>query len=68
MAERLTDSWTSVPHFYLVREVSADQLIHWRTILASGAADGAKITYTDLLTKLAALSLARFPRLNSLLG
>ena len=66
MAERLTDSWTSVPHFYLVREVSADQLIHWRTILTSGVADGAKITYTDLLTKLAALSLARFPRLNSL--
>ncbi len=65
MAERLTGSWTSVPHFYLVREVSADQLIHWRTILASGAGDGAKITYTDLLTKLAALSLARFPRLNS---
>ena len=65
MAERLTSSWTSVPHFYLVREVSADQLIHWRTILSSGSSDGAKITYTDLLTKLAALSLARFPRLNS---
>ena len=65
MAERLTGSWTSVPHFYLVREVSADQLIHWRTVLASGAPDGARITYTDLLTKLAALSLARFPRLNS---
>ena len=65
MAERLTSSWTSVPHFYLVREVNADQLIHWRTILSSGAADGPAITYTDLLTKLAALSLARFPRLNA---
>jgi len=65
MAERLTGSWTSVPHFYLVREVSASQLIHWREILASGASDGARITYTDLLTKLAALSLARFPGLNS---
>ncbi|MCY3710030.1 MAG: dihydrolipoamide acetyltransferase family protein [Caldilineaceae bacterium] len=65
MAERLTDSWTSVPHFYLVREVSAGQLINWRTILNANAADGAAITYTDLLTKLAALSLARFPRLNA---
>ena len=65
MAERLTGSWTSVPHFYLVREVNADKLIHWRTILSSGAADGPAITYTDLLTKLAALSLARFPRLNA---
>ena len=64
MAERLTSSWTSVPHFYLVREVNADQLMHWRTILSSGSAD-AKITYTDLLTKLAALALARFPRLNA---
>ncbi|MDE0312919.1 MAG: dihydrolipoamide acetyltransferase family protein, partial [Caldilineaceae bacterium] len=65
MAERLTASWTSVPHFYLVREVHADQLINWRTILNANTADGAAITYTDLLTKLAALSLARFPRLNA---
>ena len=65
MAERLTGSWTTVPHFYLVREVCADQLINWRTILNANAADGAAITYTDLLTKLAALSLARFPRLNA---
>ena len=65
MAQRLTQSWTSVPHFYLVREVNTAQLIGWRTLLADGATDGAKITYTDMLTKLAALSLARFPRLNS---
>ena len=65
MAQRLTESWTSVPHFYLVREVHVAQLMNWRDLLASDAAGGAKITYTDLLTKLAALSLARFPRLNS---
>ena len=65
MAQRLTQSWTSVPHFYLVREVNTAQLIGWRTLLADGATEGAKITYTDMLTKLAALSLARFPRLNS---
>ena len=65
MAQRLTESWNSVPHFYLVREVNAAQLIGWRTLLADGATDGAKITYTDMLTKLAALSLARYPRLNS---
>ena len=65
MAQRLTDSWTSVPHFYLVRDVSAAQLMNWRTLLTAGAEDGAKITYTDMLTKLSALALARFPRLNS---
>ncbi len=65
MAQRLTESWTSVPHFYLVREVNVAQLINWRTLLSTDAATEAKITYTDMLTKLAALSLARFPRLNS---
>ena len=65
MAQRLTESWTSVPHFYLVREVNVAQLINWRTLLSTDPASGAKITYTDMLTKLAALSLARFPRLNS---
>jgi pyruvate dehydrogenase E2 component (dihydrolipoamide acetyltransferase) len=65
MAQRLTESWNSAPHFYLVREVDAGQLMNWRSLVAGDAADGAKITYTDLLTKLAALSLARFPRLNA---
>ena len=65
MAQRLTESWNSVPHFYLVREVDAGQMMNWRTLVAGAAADGAKVTYTDLLTKLAALSLARFPRLNA---
>ncbi len=65
MAQRLTESWTSAPHFYLVREVNAAKLINWRALLAADAVDSAKITYTDVLTKLAALSLARFPGLNS---
>ena len=65
MAQRLTESWNSAPHFYLVREVDAGQLMNWRSLVGGDAADGAKITYTDLLTKLAALSLARFPRLNA---
>lgn len=65
MAQRLTDSWTTVPHFYLVREVNAGQLINWRNLLSADAAEGTKITYTDMLTKLAGLSLARFPRVNA---
>ena len=95
MAQRLTESWTSAPHFYLVREVDAAQLMSWRDLRTAGERTAGlragerrekgqgcgrkgssltphsssltplKITYTDLLTKLAALSLARFPRLNS---
>ena len=65
MAQRLTESWNSVPHFYLVREVDAGQLLSWRDLLAAGGEGAAKVTFTDLLTKLAALSLAAHPRLNS---
>ena len=65
MAQRLTASWTSVPHFYLVREVDATGLQGWRSLLASKTPDRVNVTYTDLLTKLTALSLARFPRLNA---
>ena len=65
MAQRLTASWTSVPHFYLVREVDATGLQGWRSLLASKTPNRVNVTYTDLLTKLTALSLARFPRLNA---
>jgi pyruvate dehydrogenase E2 component (dihydrolipoamide acetyltransferase) len=61
MADRMTQSWTTAPHFYLVREVNASRLISWR--------DRAKqqipgITYTDLLVKLVAAAIARHPRVN----
>jgi pyruvate dehydrogenase E2 component (dihydrolipoamide acetyltransferase) len=61
MADRMTQSWTTAPHFYLVREVNASRLISWR--------DRAKkqipgITYTDLLVKLVAAAIAQHPRVN----
>jgi pyruvate dehydrogenase E2 component (dihydrolipoamide acetyltransferase) len=60
MAERMTQSWTSVPHFYLVREVDASRLIAWRERLTRKP--GAKITYTDLLVKLVAAALREHAR------
>jgi pyruvate dehydrogenase E2 component (dihydrolipoamide acetyltransferase) len=67
MAERTTQSWTSVPHFFLVREVDAGALHQAREKLASSAAtrSGVKITHTDLLTALVARVLLQHPRLNS---
>ncbi len=61
MAERMTQSWTTAPHFYLVREVNASRLISWR--------DRAKqkipnLTYTDLLVKTVAAAIAQNPRVN----
>lgn len=62
-AERLTQSWTTVPHFYLVREVNTSGLITWREKVSARAAE--KITYTDLLLKIVASALRRHPRLNA---
>lgn len=67
MAERMTTSWTTVPHFYLVREVDATHLIEWRKrILAKvETLTGIKPTFTDLLVKLIAFTLRDHPRLNA---
>ena len=62
MAERLTESWQTIPHFYLKREVSANALMKWRKSLLGR--NDTKITYTDLLTKLVAVALKQHPHLN----
>lgn len=63
MAERTTQSWTTVPHFFLVREVNAAQMVSWRKHAAQQVSDA--ITYTDLLVKIVAEALRRHPRLNA---
>ena len=63
MAERTTQSWTMVPHFYLMREVNASRLIAWREQVMKRSAE--KITYTDLLMKIVATALRLHPRLNA---
>lgn len=63
MADRLTQAWTTIPHFYLIREVNASRLISWREKTQKNSAE--KITYTDLLVKLTAVALKQYPRLNA---
>jgi len=63
MAERMTSSWTSAPHFYLVREVNASRLISWREQIQKRSTE--KVTYTDLFVKIVAAALREHPRLNS---
>jgi pyruvate dehydrogenase E2 component (dihydrolipoamide acetyltransferase) len=67
MAERTTKSWTSVPHFFLVREVDAGALLAAREKLLPTIekARGVRPTHTDLLVWLAARVLARHPRINA---
>jgi pyruvate dehydrogenase E2 component (dihydrolipoamide acetyltransferase) len=63
MVGRLLQAWTTIPHFYLMREVNASRLVAWREKIQRNA--GQKITYTDLLVKLTAAALRRYPRLNA---
>jgi pyruvate dehydrogenase E2 component (dihydrolipoamide acetyltransferase) len=63
MAERMTASWTTAPHFYLVREVNVSRLVSWRE--RAGKQTGARLTYTDLLVKLVAAALSQHPRVNA---
>ena len=63
MAERTTQGWTSVPHFYLVREVNAGRLVSWREQVVKRYAE--KVTYTDLLVKIVAAALRLHPRVNA---
>jgi len=67
MAERTTQSWTTVPHFFLVREVDASGLVETqkRAAAAVEKANGAKLTITDLLIGVTARVLAKHPRMNS---
>ena len=59
MAERMTASWTTAPHFYLVREVNVSRLVTWRE--RASKQTGVRITYTDLLVKLVAAALVAAP-------
>ena len=64
MAERMSESWRTVPHFFLLREVEATRLLAWRESLRSRAGyEG--VTHTDLLVKLCAAALREHPRVNA---
>lgn len=67
MAERMSASWTTVPHFYLVREVDAGRLVEWRNRVAPAIEKriGIKPTFTDLLVKLIGFTLREHPRVNA---
>jgi pyruvate dehydrogenase E2 component (dihydrolipoamide acetyltransferase) len=59
MAERTTQSWTTAPHFFLVREIDASGLI------AAREKHGKVITHTDLLVALVARTLVKHPKMNA---
>jgi pyruvate dehydrogenase E2 component (dihydrolipoamide acetyltransferase) len=67
MAERTTQSWTTVPHFFVTREIEASALNQYREKLVAEIErlHDIRITHTDLLVALASRVLLKHPRLNS---
>jgi pyruvate dehydrogenase E2 component (dihydrolipoamide acetyltransferase) len=67
MAERTTQSWTRVPHFFVARDVDATQLLQAKKNLEAGVEQkrGANLSITDLLVALVARVLAKHPRINA---
>jgi pyruvate dehydrogenase E2 component (dihydrolipoamide acetyltransferase) len=66
MAERTTQSWTSVPHFFVTREVDASALnaTRERLIPVIEKSHDVKVTHTDLLVAAVAKALRQHPRMN----
>ena len=62
IASRLTESFTTTPHFFVTVAVDMTELVNFRSELK---AQGASYTLTDFILKAAALSLVEFPIVNS---
>lgn len=62
IAQRLTASFTTTPHFYVTVAVDMTDLLEWRKILKKA---NKPFTVTDFILKAVALALVEFPALNS---
>ena len=67
MAERTAQSWTSVPHFFLVREVDCSELVaaQKKWSVEAEKAQSVAPTITDLLIGILARVLTKHPRMNA---
>ena len=65
MAERTTQSWTSVPHFFLAQTVDAGPLQTLQKRLSADSAAGSLPTITDILIGLLARVLEKHPKMNA---
>jgi pyruvate dehydrogenase E2 component (dihydrolipoamide acetyltransferase) len=68
MAERTTQSWTHVPHFFVAREVDCTELQKARESLSAAIEQkhNVRLSITDLLVALVGRVLAKHPRINSI--
>ena len=67
MAERTTQSWTTVPHFFVSRDLDATQLNAYRECVLTEMerTHQVRVSHTDVLVALTARVLMKHPRLNA---
>ena len=65
IAQRLSESKQSIPHYYLTMEVNVDQLLAIREKLNSQAQGKYKLSVNDFVIKASAMALKRIPAVNS---
>ena len=65
IARRMTESKTTVPHFYVTVEARVDDAVRLRQQLKDAVPAAERVTMTDLLTRACAIALTRFPEVNA---
>ena len=67
MAERTTQSWTTVPHFFVSRDIDVSALKSARDLMMPKIEElhGVKMTHTDLIVAAVARALRKHPRMNA---
>jgi pyruvate dehydrogenase E2 component (dihydrolipoamide acetyltransferase) len=65
IARRMTESKTTVPHFYVTHEYKMDAVMAMRKQANEFLSDAEKLSVNDFIVKAVALTLRQFPNLNA---
>lgn len=68
IARRMTESKTSVPHFYVTSDIDMEPALALRKQINALLLEEQKVTVNDMVVKAAALALQEFPNLNAAFG
>ncbi len=68
IARRMTESKTTVPHFYVTHEYKADALLSLREQVNAIVPEEEKASVNDFIVKAVAMNLRQFPNLNASLN
>ncbi|MBP6803294.1 MAG: 2-oxo acid dehydrogenase subunit E2 [Chloroflexi bacterium] len=68
IARRMTESKTSVPHFYVTSDIDMEPALALRKQINALLPEEQKVTVNDMVVKAAALALQAFPNLNAAFG